>query len=206
MIGPVSSSITRTRWSWWAPRISSCRNWCRAAGEAQFSYAGLWDHGRPVAGFTARRTRQYPLEFSYTSTFVETVDAPDVQAASERFLGAIGHHGLVEIEYKRDARDGQLKLLDINPRPWSWFSLAAAAGVDFGAAIARGGRQRAGADDDGADRGRLDVPGARPGGGVAGLAGEASSRPATISPPGRGRGRWRPLPGAIRCRRWWKCR
>lgn len=104
-------------------------------GEAQFSYAGLWDHGRPVASFTARRTRQYPLEFSYTSTFVETVDAPDVRAASERFLGSIGHHGLVEIEYKRDARDGQLKLLDVNPRPWSWFSLAEAAGVDFGAAI-----------------------------------------------------------------------
>jgi D-aspartate ligase len=104
-------------------------------GESQFSYAGLWDHGRPVAGFTARRSRQYPLEFSYTSTFVETVDAPEVAAASERFLASIGHHGLVEIEYKRDTRDGRLKLLDVNPRPWSWFSLAAAAGVDFGAAI-----------------------------------------------------------------------
>jgi predicted ATP-grasp superfamily ATP-dependent carboligase len=105
-------------------------------GECQFSYAGLWDHGRPVLGFTARRSRQYPIEFSYTSTFVETVDAPDIRAAAETFLAAIGHHGLVEIEYKRDPRSGALKLLDINPRPWSWFALARAAGVDFGAGIA----------------------------------------------------------------------
>lgn len=104
-------------------------------GECQFSYAGLWWHGEPVTCFTARRTRQFPVDFSYTSTFVETVEEPDVVAAAEAFLRSIGHHGLVEIEFKRDPRTGALKLLDVNPRPWSWFGLAQAAGVDFGAAI-----------------------------------------------------------------------
>jgi len=104
-------------------------------GEGQLSYAGLWIEGREAAGFTARRTRQYPLQFSYTSTFVEVVDAPDVAEAARRFLSAIGHHGLVEVEFKRDARDGTLKLLDINPRPWSWFGLAEAAGLDLGAML-----------------------------------------------------------------------
>lgn len=104
-------------------------------GSTQLSYAGLWNKGEPVTAFTAVRLRQYPVEFSYTSTYVQTCDAPDVMAASETFLRSIGHHGLVEIEYKRDARDGRLKLLDINPRPWSWFALADAAGIDFGAAI-----------------------------------------------------------------------
>lgn len=104
-------------------------------GENQFSYAGLWWHGQPVVSFTAQRTRQYPLEFSYTSTFVETVEDNGVKAAGEAFLTSIGHHGLCEIEFKRDPRTGQLKLLDVNPRPWSWFGLANAAGVDFGAAM-----------------------------------------------------------------------
>jgi predicted ATP-grasp superfamily ATP-dependent carboligase len=104
-------------------------------GETQFSYAGLWWHGKPVVSFSARRTRQYPVEFSYTSTFVETVDDPAVIAAGEAFLRSINHHGLCEIEFKRDPRSGELKLLDVNPRPWSWFGLADAAGVDFGAAI-----------------------------------------------------------------------
>lgn len=104
-------------------------------GRSQLSYAGLWNGGEPVIAFTATRLRQYPVDFSYTSTYVETCQDPEVVAASEKFLRSIGHHGLVEIEYKRDTRDGRLKILDINPRPWSWFALADAAGIDFGAAI-----------------------------------------------------------------------
>ena len=102
-------------------------------GESQFSYAALWRQGQPVAEFTARRTRQYPVDFGYTSTYVEVVDVPEIVAAARRLLGSIGHQGLVEIEFKRDARDGTFKLLDVNPRPWSWFGLAAAAGIDLGA-------------------------------------------------------------------------
>lgn len=104
-------------------------------GDCQLSYAGLWWEGRPLVSFVARRTRQYPVDFSYTSTFVETVSADDVREQAERFLNSIGHHGLCEIEFKRDPRTGQLKMLDVNPRPWSWFGLADAAGIDFGAAI-----------------------------------------------------------------------
>jgi len=104
-------------------------------GECQFSYAALWHEGAPVAEFAARRTRQYPVEFGYTSTYVETFDEPQVITAARRILGSIEHDGLVEVEFKRDRRDGSLKLLDVNPRPWSWFGLAAAAGVDLGAMI-----------------------------------------------------------------------
>jgi D-aspartate ligase len=104
-------------------------------GESQFSYAGLWDTGQPVVSLTARRLRQYPVEFGTTSTYVQTAELPDVSAAAETFLRSIQHHGLVEMEFKRDARDGVLKLLDLNPRPWNWLGLADAAGVDFGAAI-----------------------------------------------------------------------
>jgi D-aspartate ligase len=104
-------------------------------GECQLSYASLWWQGRPVTSFVAQRTRQYPIDFSYTSTFVETIDSDDVRQAAETFLASIDHHGLCEIEFKRDPRNGVLKILDVNPRPWSWFGLADAAGIDFGAAI-----------------------------------------------------------------------
>jgi predicted ATP-grasp superfamily ATP-dependent carboligase len=104
-------------------------------GENQFSYAALWWNGRPVAEFTARRTRQYPVDFGYTSSFVEIVEAPEVIEAARKLLGSIAHHGLVEIEFKRDPRDGALKLFDVNPRGWSWLGLAAAAGVDLGAML-----------------------------------------------------------------------
>jgi predicted ATP-grasp superfamily ATP-dependent carboligase len=87
--------------------------------------------GSPVAAVTARRTRQYPADFGRASTFVETVECPEVVEPSLRLLREIGYTGLIEIEYKRDPRDGELKLLDMNPRVWGWHSLCARAGVDF---------------------------------------------------------------------------
>jgi D-aspartate ligase len=100
-------------------------------GEAQFSYVALCCDGIPIASFTARRTRQYPIDFGYSSSFVETLDVPEIVAPSRRLLAAIRYTGLVEIEYKFDARDGRYKLLDINPRLWTWAPLGARAGVDF---------------------------------------------------------------------------
>jgi predicted ATP-grasp superfamily ATP-dependent carboligase len=100
-------------------------------GEAQFSYAALCCDGQPIASLTARRTRQYPIDFGYSSSFVETLDVPEIVAPSRRLLAAIRYTGLVEVEYKRDARDGRYKLLDINPRLWTWSPLGGHAGVDF---------------------------------------------------------------------------
>ena len=100
-------------------------------GEAQFSYAALCRDGKPIASLTARRTRQYPIDFGYSSSFVETLDVPEIVAPSERLLGAIHYTGIVEVEYKFDARNGRYKLLDINPRLWTWSPLGARAGMDF---------------------------------------------------------------------------
>ncbi|MBP2565889.1 MULTISPECIES: polysaccharide deacetylase family protein [Agrobacterium] len=106
-------------------------------GESQFSYAALWLNGEPMAEFTARRARQYPVDFGYTSTRVEVVDNGQAIDAARKMLKSAGHSGLVEVEFKLDGRDGELKLLDVNPRPWSWFGLCSAAGVDLGALLWR---------------------------------------------------------------------
>jgi D-aspartate ligase len=102
-------------------------------GAAQYSYAGIWDRGAPVGALVARRRRQYPVEFGFTSTFVETTRAPEVETAAARFLASISYNGLVEIEFKYDARDGLYKILDVNARAWTWMALGAAAGLDFAA-------------------------------------------------------------------------
>jgi D-aspartate ligase len=100
-------------------------------GEAQFSYAALCHEGEALASVTARRTRQYPADFGRASTFVETVTCPEVVEPSVRLLREIRFTGLIEVEYKRDPRDGEMKLLDVNPRVWGWHSLCGRAGVDF---------------------------------------------------------------------------
>ena len=100
-------------------------------GESQFSYAALCCDGEPIVSLTARRTRQYPVDFGYSSSYVETLDIPEIVAPSRRLLAAIGYTGLIEVEYKFDARNGRFKLLDINPRIWTWATLGARAGIDF---------------------------------------------------------------------------
>ena len=44
-------------------------------GAAQFSYAGVWHDGKAVGSLVARRRRQYPIDFGFTSTLVETVES-----------------------------------------------------------------------------------------------------------------------------------
>jgi D-aspartate ligase len=100
-------------------------------GSAQFSYAAVWDRGRPVASLVARRSRQHPIDFGHTSTFVQTIEQSEVEEIACRFLSSLDYDGMVEVEFKYDARDGRYKLLDVNARSWTWIALGGKAGVDF---------------------------------------------------------------------------
>lgn len=100
-------------------------------GREQYSYCAFVRGGRPHSTLCARRARQHPREFGRAATYVETIDAPEIEELAERFLKAIEYHGLAEIEFKRDPRDGKYKLLDVNARAWGFHSLGAASGVDF---------------------------------------------------------------------------
>ena len=100
-------------------------------GSQQFAYCAFFKGGRSIGRMVVRRTRQHPPEFGRASTFVETIELPILEELSERFLRAINYHGLVEVEYKFDPRDGQYKLLDVNGRTWGYHTLGFRAGVDF---------------------------------------------------------------------------
>jgi len=100
-------------------------------GEAQFSFAALCKDGSPLASVVARRTRQFPMDFGRFSTYVETIEEPRVVEPALRLLAATRITGLVEVEFKRDPRNGQFLLLDVNPRVWGWHTLSKRAGVDF---------------------------------------------------------------------------
>jgi predicted ATP-grasp superfamily ATP-dependent carboligase len=100
-------------------------------GATQLSYAALCRDGDVLAGLTARRTRQYPMDFGRASSYVETIEDPVAERRARDLLRAMRWTGMVEVEFKRDARTGATKLLDVNPRAWGWQSLCGRAGVDF---------------------------------------------------------------------------
>jgi D-aspartate ligase len=100
-------------------------------GESQYSFAALCQDGQALAAIVARRTRQYPLDFGFASTYVESVENAEVERSARRILAELRYDGLIEVEFKFDLRDGRYKLLDLNPRIWGWHTLGTAAGVDF---------------------------------------------------------------------------
>jgi predicted ATP-grasp superfamily ATP-dependent carboligase len=101
------------------------------AGETQLAYCAFFRDGRALASMVVRRMRQHPPLFGRASTYVETIEHPQLEQLSERFLRRIGYYGLVELEYKHDTRDGATKLLDVNARTWGYHSLGQRAGLDF---------------------------------------------------------------------------
>ena len=62
---------------------------------------------------------------------MEAIDVPGLIEPASRILGRLGITGMVEVEFIRDWRDGQHRLLDVNPRPWGWHTLCIACGLDF---------------------------------------------------------------------------
>ena len=100
-------------------------------GRQQYAFCAFFREGRAVASMTVQRRRQHPSDFGRASTYVETISLPELAGPSCRFLAAIGYYGLVELEYKRDPRDGVCKLLDVNARTWGYHSVGRPAGVDF---------------------------------------------------------------------------
>lgn len=100
-------------------------------GRFQFSVAAYCKEGQVLASMTARRTRQYPIDYGLGSSFVEAIEVPTILKLAEQMLNRLGITGMVEVEFKYDSRDCLYKLLDINVRPWGWHTLCMACGLDF---------------------------------------------------------------------------
>ena len=95
------------------------------------SYFGYLDQeGESLVDFTKRKIRQSPPGFGI-GTYHETTLDLEVAAAGLRFLRAVGLRGLGNVEFKRDARDGRLILIECNPRFTLSNELARIAGVDL---------------------------------------------------------------------------
>ena len=72
--------------------------------------------------FTYKRIREWPHEFG-NGCFIESVTAPDIEKITNNLTKKIGYHGVVDAEFKKDSRDNQFKLIEINPRCWMQNSL-----------------------------------------------------------------------------------
>src|SRR5439155_16899807 len=65
---------------------------------------------------------QYP-PYTGMARLAVCLETPEVAEQTKRFMGALGYRGILDIGYRYDARDGQYKLLDVNPRIGATFRL-----------------------------------------------------------------------------------
>ena len=78
-------------------------------------------------GLTGYKIRQFPVHVGCTS-LGECRQNETVAKLTQQFMKAIGYRGVLDIGYRFDARDGQYKVLDINPRVGQAFRLFVAEG------------------------------------------------------------------------------
>lgn len=94
-------------------------------------YSALFDReGNIVAEFIYQRLREYPLSGG-PSTLRESIWRDDLAEMSRKLLFALDWVGLAMVEYKIDSRDGQPKLMEINPRFWGSIALPIFCDVNF---------------------------------------------------------------------------
>ncbi|MFZ5965230.1 hypothetical protein ACOXXX_19980 [Thalassococcus sp. BH17M4-6] len=92
--------------------------WCGYLDEA----------GQVRQRFTARKLRQYPAGFG-SASLVQSETCRETAETAERLLSALGYRGIAAAEFKRHPETGELKIIESNPRPSLWFSVATASGV-----------------------------------------------------------------------------
>jgi len=82
------------------------------------------------ASFVYRRIREYPVSGG-PSTLRESARNDLVREIAESLLQSLQWIGVAHVEFKVDPRNGQPKLLEVNPRFWGSLSLAIESGMDF---------------------------------------------------------------------------
>jgi D-aspartate ligase len=101
-------------------------------GDEQLYFLGahLSATGEELGIFTGHKLRQIPPGIG-TTRIGESIRLPRVEELGVAYLKGIGCHGLSDVEFKLDPRDGELKFMEVNPRLGQWHGLASAAGVDL---------------------------------------------------------------------------
>jgi D-aspartate ligase len=88
-------------------------------------------NGRRLGGYLLRQLRTTPIYFG-SASIVEPVWDDETDELCDGFLRRLGYAGICELEIKRDSRDGQVKLIEANPRYSVTADAAPYGGVDLG--------------------------------------------------------------------------
>ncbi len=90
-------------------------------------------NSEPKGVFAYRRIRDWPLGFGCNS-LIESIPVTTVESIKEitlDYLKSLRYTGLFEAEFKKDERDGDFKLIEINSRSWWQNRFATVCGLNL---------------------------------------------------------------------------
>lgn len=85
---------------------------------------------RPLAIFAGRKLRVLPVGFG-SATYVQSMHDRELEEVSLRLLAGAKYQGLGGVEFKKDPRDEQYKLIEFNARFGLWDTLSIRCGIDI---------------------------------------------------------------------------
>src|SRR6266536_83469 len=94
------------------------------------NYNSYFWHGRPLVEFTAAKVRLSPTGFGVPSVVISQ-EIKVVLGPGRKLLHALGFQGFSCVEFKKDARDGTYKLMEVNGRHNRSSHLAVCCGINF---------------------------------------------------------------------------
>lgn len=91
--------------------------------DSVWMFNGYFDAaGECLMGLTGKKIRQNPIYTGSTSLGI-CLRNDRVAELTRNFMKAVGYRGIIDIGFRFDARDGEYKVLDVNPRIGSSFRL-----------------------------------------------------------------------------------
>lgn len=100
-----------------------------ADGAYHSYYTYVDERGKPLFNLTKSKLRQYPVGFGLATYHVIDRDEDTIEVGV-RFVQGMGVRGVACVEFKRDLRDGRLKLIECNHRFTAGYELVRHAGID----------------------------------------------------------------------------
>jgi predicted ATP-grasp superfamily ATP-dependent carboligase len=95
-----------------------------------FAYDAFWDERSNERYWLTRQKLRQSSRFG-TGSYQVTVDQSEVAELGRRMLTALAMTGFGCVEFRRDARDGVFRLMEVNGRTGANSQLAVAAGIDW---------------------------------------------------------------------------
>ncbi len=107
------------------------QEYIRGMSDTMFTVGVYCKKGTVIALFKGRKVRGYPADIG-DCVVGEISGVPDsVINVVKSICKDLSYDGIAEFEFKKDSFDGRFRLIEINPRSWSWVGITPYCGVNL---------------------------------------------------------------------------